>query len=212
MLPENLEKLEGWCDKQKREKLYNLALNLNNYKKNSDPLNKDTINDETIIVELGVFGGKSFLPLAIACKEMNQGICYAIDPWSNQCSTQNYEKGDVNYEWWNKLDHEKIYQGFLDAPKLYNVESYVKILRNKSMESLNLFQDESIDILHQDGNHSESTSTEEVLEFSKKIKKGGYWIMDDTNWISTCLAQTKLIECGFTLIENNKNWAIYKKN
>jgi L-rhamnose mutarotase len=134
-----------------------------------------------------------------------------IDPWSNSASIDNYDSEDANYKWWNALNHEAIFQGFLKALKDYDVEKYSKYIRKRSNELSNEFEDESIDILHQDGNHTENISSEEVLTFYNKVKHGGYWIMDDTNWETTKKAQELIISLGFELIEDYNAWKIYRR-
>lgn len=194
-LPESIFQMHGWCTKEKATRLHQLV--------------KERKPDVT--VELGVFGGRSLIPMALAHKNLSHGICYGIDPWKNCSSVQNYDVNDPNYQWWNNLDHEMIYKSYLAALQHYGVYDIVKTYRDESKNVVDMFQVESIDILHQDGNHSEETSTEEVLLYTPKIKKGGYWIMDDTDWDSTTKAQSTLLEKGFILIEDHTSWKLFYK-
>jgi len=195
-VPSSVLTLEGWCPEDKTNRLFNFV-------KEVKP---------QLIVEFGVFGGRSFIPMALGLKEIgNNSNIIGIDPWSNSASIDNYDPEDANYKWWNSLNHEVIFQGFLKALKDYDVEKYSKYIRKRSNELSNEFEDESIDILHQDGNHTENISSEEVLTFYNKVKHGGYWIMDDTNWETTKKAQELIISLGFELIEDYNAWKIYKR-
>lgn len=195
MLPKSIFNMHGWCSEEKAGILYNLI--------------KDTKPE--LVVELGVFGGRSFVPMALALKSNDKGICIGIDPWKKDASITNYDPSDPNYIWWNSLNHEEIFNSFKSALIHYEIEHISKYIRKTSLESLSSFEDESIDILHQDGNHSERCSTDEVLAYASKIKKGGYWIMDDTDWNTTILAQQTIIGIGFKLYEDHVQWKIFKK-
>lgn len=196
--------LEGWCPENKIDRLYNLV-------KTMKP---------ALIVEFGVFGGRSFIPMALGLKDNDytndnkinvSSSIIGVDPWSNAASTDNYDPEDANYKWWNSINHETIFNGFLKALKDYDVEKYSKYIRKCSRELKDEFENETIDILHQDGNHSEVISSEEVLLFSNKIKHGGYWIMDDTDWATTRNAQELILQSGFELFEDHVAWKIFKK-
>lgn len=194
-LPESIYKLEGWCDKKKSEKLYDLVLQ----------------NKSNLTLEIGVYGGRSFIPMALAHKKLNSGICIGIDPWCNNKSTENYQPGDTNYNWWKNVDINRIYSNVLDAINYYQIENHTLLIRDTSLNVVNNLNKESIDIIHQDGNHSESISCEEVLQFSDKLKYNGYWIMDDTDWETTFKAQKILLNLGYILYENHDGWKIFKK-
>lgn len=195
MIPETVFNLEGWCTKEKAYRLYNLVKESNS----------------KLSVELGVFGGKSLIPIALAHKEINNGICIGIDPWCAQSSTESYDPNDPNYQWWDKVNYNYIFDSFINSLIKYQVNNIVTYYRKKSNEVINLFENESIDILHQDGNHSETISTEEIELYNTKIKPNGFWIMDDTDWPTTSKAQDLILTKGFILYEDHIKWKIYKK-
>lgn len=194
-LPESIYSLEGWCDKTKSEKLYDLVIKYR----------------PRLTLEIGVYGGRSYIPMALAHKKINYGVCVGIDPWCNNESMVNYNPGDTNYEWWKDVDINRIYRSVINAIKTYQVENHTLLIRNTSLSIVDRFDKESIDIIHQDGNHSEQTSYEEVLRYTDKLRRGGCWIMDDTNWDTTRKAQAFLLNRGFTLYEDHKDWKLYKK-
>jgi hypothetical protein len=84
------------------------------------------------------------------------------------------------------------------------------VIRSRSLDAVDAFAERSVSVLHQDGNHSERVSDEEVIRWAPKIRRGGYWIADDTRWTSTQRAQQRLIELGFSLIEDHGDWRVYR--
>jgi predicted O-methyltransferase YrrM len=62
--------LPGWCTKEKAYTLASLVIGTR----------------PAVIVEVGVFGGRSFLPMALALKELGKGMAIGIDPWSPAAS------------------------------------------------------------------------------------------------------------------------------
>ena len=85
------------------------------------------------------------------------------------------------------------------------------LIRAKSSEVYEKFTDESIDFLHQDSNHSEKISCEEVELYHKKVKKNGIWVFDDTNWDTTKKAQELLVSYGYEEIYDSGTWKVYKR-
>ena len=183
------EKIEGWCTKEK-------ALKMVEY-----------INDNTkLCVELGVFGGRSLLPIAIMCK----GDVFGIDAWNSKSSLDGINS-KINDEWWEKIDYNKMKNYTNNLMKKYECNN-VKLLQMESASAINYFSDESIDFLHQDSNHSEKISCSEVELYHNKVKKNGIWVFDDTNWETTIKAQELLVNYGYEEIYNSGTWKIYKRN
>jgi hypothetical protein len=85
-------------------------------------------------------------------------------------------------KWWSEIDLEKIYLDFINILDKYEVKEYCKIFRNKSADVINEFEDNSIDILHIDGNHSELLSFQDAKLYLPKVKINGYIIFDDIWW------------------------------
>ena len=74
-----------------------------------------------VCVEIGVFGGRSLLPQALACQSLQQGHVFGIDPWSATDSLEDLSHPD-DIAYWSQLDHEAIFrdclQTLLDADPL----------------------------------------------------------------------------------------------
>ena len=196
-LPDSIFTLNGWCTREKAEFLYNLVVK----------------SESELTVELGVFAGRSLIPMALAHKAQGKGHVYGIDPWQKSASTQNYDTQDANYQWWNNLNHDAIYTCFLKSLHDYLVDDITTTIRTTSSahSTVDTFAPESIYILHQDGNHSEDTSCTEIELYTPKVRKGGYWVMDDTDWETTRKAQELILTKGFIEVHDAKAWKVYQK-
>lgn len=184
----NYDKIEGWCTREKATKM------------------TDYINDDfNLCVELGVFAGKSLLPIAIKCK----GLVIGIDSWSQSASSEG-TNDKTNDEWWSKIDYNHFFNYTQNILNKYNCNN-AQLLRMKSSEAVNRFDDESIDFLHQDSNHSEEISCNEVELYKNKVKKNGIWVFDDTNWETTKKAQNLLLSYGFEELYDSGMYKIYRK-
>lgn len=128
------------------------------------------------VVEIGVYGGKSLLPMALACESINSGIVIGIDPWSPVASTEGYT-GD-NATWWSKLDHEGIYRSFVENVVRLGLANRVAIERAKSDDAA---VPTTIDLLHIDGQHTEQ-AIRDVNRFAVNVRVGGIVCVDDINW------------------------------
>jgi hypothetical protein len=107
------------------------------------------------------------------------------------------------------LDHEAI---FLKALADSRVASLCLVLRQRSDVAVAEFEDRSIGVLHQDSNHSELISSAEVELWAPKLRAGGLWIADDTDWPTTQRAQALLIRKGFAVIEDHAAWKVFRKD
>jgi hypothetical protein len=87
---------------------------------------------------------------------------YAIDPWLDY---PDYCRGDKG--WQRTLNNQFEQTKALLAP--YDCV----LVRKKSMEALEDFADESLDFVYIDGNHEFQYVTNDIAEWSKKIRKGG---------------------------------------
>jgi predicted O-methyltransferase YrrM len=161
-------------------------------------------------VELGVFGGRGTISLAIGHEALGHGYVAAIDPWEKTASLEGANAPE-NDEWWAKLDHEAIYQSFLMALVSARVESLCHVMRRKSDAAVEAFEDGSIAVLHQDSNHSEQISSAEVELWTPKLRRGGLWVADDTDWATTQKAQRLLVAKGFAVVEDHASWKVFCK-
>jgi len=104
--------------------------------------------------EVGVADGIHALDL---CQTILNIELLCVDP---------YEK----YHWKHSIeDHERCYKEAQEKMSLYNAT----FLRLMSMEAINKVQDNSLDFVYIDGNHEFDFVMQDLIEWSKKVKKGG---------------------------------------
>lgn len=188
-----LPTIHGWCCYEKAAKLANLI----------------TENNMQLCVEIGVYGGSSLIPQAMAMADKRSGIVYGIDPWKVEDALEEMIHQD-HKDWWGKLDLESIYKHCLHHIESNKLQKYCELIRDKSENVVDKFADNSIDLLHIDGNHSEVLSYKDATLYIPKVKSGGYVMFDDIWWsevegvVATRKAILHLLEsCDKVCIINN---------
>ncbi len=181
--------LEGWCWKAKALAMAELVLDL------------ESINMPSTIVEIGVFGGKSLIPQAIASQRLTfTCTIYGIDPWKKECALEASTDA-ANNEWWEKVDMDAILAGCSKAIWNNGLDNQCCLIRSRSDLAACLFRTGEIDILHIDGNHSEEISTRDVNRWLPLVAPGGHIWFDDFLWPSTEKAVAILEESCTRVLE-----------
>lgn len=185
--------LPGWCSVDKAKRIARLCAD----------------RRLRVGVELGVFGGRSLVAMAIGCACNGFGRVDGIDPYEKQASLEGTNSKE-NDHWWSELDYDDVMQHAVRGIEQNALGPYTCLLRMKSIEAVDRYEDGSVDVMHQDSNHSEEVSCAEVRAYAPKIALGGFWIMDDIDWSTTKRAQELLVEIGFQRIEEHGGWALYQ--
>lgn len=182
--------MEGWCSPEKAKAL---VARIYKYR-------------PAIIVEIGVFAGRSLIAMALAAHENKIGRVIGIDPWDSDASTQGFAEDNPNHDWWkNVVNHNYILDRCNQFIGDMGVKDRVTLCRGTSEHTLpgmliakDLIDTPFIDMLHIDGNHSEGCSTFDVENYVPLVRSGGVVVFDDVNWETTAKAQQKLNElCDF---------------
>ena len=118
-LETHLPTIEGWCEKDKALKLYDIIREVK----------------PDLCVEIGVFGGSSFIPQALALKHNNKGTIAGIDPWSNNSAIEEMENF-ANKNWWGQVDLQGVYDRFLNKQTHFMTITHLACKRKISDESL----------------------------------------------------------------------------
>lgn len=167
----SIEGVDGWCTPVKAQKLYELA---------SSPSCE-------IAVEIGIFGGKSLIPMALAFADKGHGCIYGVEPWDNGVAVETVTDDD-NDAWWRTIDLVAIKRNFFSHVARLKIEKYVRILEIPSDSATLVFQTSRfagrIDLVHVDGAHSVEQSVYDCALWLRLLKPGGHLVLDDTNWQS----------------------------
>lgn len=154
----------GWCDLQKANALAAMVVALR----------------PKLIVEIGVYGGRSLQAFAVALKNLGAGRVVGIDPWSKEAALEAMND-PANVAWWSHLDYERVYRICMENLSVSGVNDFVSIIRQRSDDV-----DPSgwvLDILHVDGSHEE-TAFRDVTRYAARVRVGGMCVCDDIQWVS----------------------------
>lgn len=193
-LKEIVELLPGWCTPEKAQRLFNLIIE----------------SDSQITCELGVFGGRSFIPMALAHKKKGTGFVLGIDAWKKEASLEGTNSFENN-EYWSKINYTEVYRKCIYDIQVNDVDDFCSLIRMRSQEAGLLIADNVIDILHQDSAHNVETITAELNLWVPKVKTGGYWVADDLLWKEAKEGYAKLPDFGLEMVEDHHEWGIFRK-
>jgi predicted O-methyltransferase YrrM len=184
-------RIDGWCSLQKAQTLASIAFSLR----------------PNIVVEVGVYCGKSAIPMALALKENGGGVIHCIDAWSPLASVAGEVKEHA--EWWSKIDHEKIFQTFSANIHQFDVANRCVVHRKKSDDAE---APAVIDVLHIDGSHT-SQAIKDAERFAANVRIGGICIMDDLHWVGEGVARAvdALKRLGFVELYTVDDWGVFQR-
>jgi len=156
--------LEGWCTPEKGCRIARAIIE----------------NGCGNFVEVGVFGGRSLIAAAYTFKYLGRGIAWGVDPWLNDAALEHVTDKEL-VEWWGQKDLEEVYTAFMTTVINERLTKYCRWIREKSEIAARMFEKESLDMIHIDGNHSEEMSTLDVQLWLPRVRPGGIICMDDTD-------------------------------
>lgn len=185
---------DGWCTPQKAQHLYELTIQ----------------SGGEFSLELGVYSGRSLVPIAMAHQEIKKGFVLGVDSWSKVAALEG-TNDQANADWWAQLDFNAIYKECTDAIDYYKLNDFCGTVRMRSLTFGILLAKNSISLLHQDSNHSQEVTCGEVAMFAPKVKKGGIWVSDDCRWPTVQRSLELLIDYGFKEIGEFPNGENYYK-
>lgn len=193
-----IDTVPGWCTYEKACVLAELV----------------TTYKPKIYVEIGVFGGRSLFPIALAMKEINFGQCIGIDPWTKDACMEDMHE-PANRDWWSNVNLDSIYDEFVRNFERLDIARRCGYYRAKSADLVGDFTDGSIGMLHIDGNHSSKPAMEDARLWLPKVEPNGVIVLDDINWaecgVDTVQPVLKyLLDNGCVMERSMDNYAILR--
>lgn len=170
------QSLEGWCSPRKALLLYALARE----------------HKPETAVEIGIFGGRSIVPIAAALRDNGRGHVCGIETWSGAAAT-THRTDFSNDFWWMNVDLGAIKKTFLQFVVAHDLHDVIKVVEAPSAKCPGLF--ERIDLLHIDGGHSTFDAAQDVVNYVTKVPPGGIVVFDDINWKSTAAGLEIIRDC-----------------
>jgi predicted O-methyltransferase YrrM len=193
-----VESLPGWCSPAKARWITDWIAQ----------------NHPTRIVEIGVFGGRSLIPMGMAMKVQNElgqfskGFVLGVDPYDPTHALEEVMEPE-HKAWWNRLNYEEVYQNALRELTRRNLGDCCGILRTCSHEVLPLFCERTLDLVHIDGCHSRAASMRDVTTWLPLVRPGGLIVLDDVDWQTVHDAQQWLASRCDSL-HGEKTWQVFQ--
>lgn len=194
--------LPGWCTTDKALRLAELVIE----------------HTPVLLVELGVFGARSFIPMALALQEVQERapqishLAIGIDPWSADAAIEGMDPHDANdqkhIDYWSKVPLHDVHRRAIAAIDILKLWPVVGMLQARAERAVNLFPDGTIDFCHIDGNHHHAVR--DVTLWIPKCRQGAIIAFDDSNWPET-QAGLELMDQSCELMEDLGTWRIYRK-
>jgi predicted O-methyltransferase YrrM len=144
-------------------------------------------------VEVGSWKGMSSAFMATEIANSQKDISfYCIDTWKGSVEHENFE------------DLESLYHTFLSNMK--PVEKYYHHIKDSSLSSVKLFEDNSLDFVFIDASHEYEDVKNDILTWLPKVKKGGVLAGHDyytnENWFDGVKKAVNEIFDNFETSEN----------
>jgi len=142
-------------------------------------------NNAKTFLEIGIYGGATLLSLYDLAKENGIKI-YGIDPHDKIEIYNGKSKEEVSDDIKHKAKNlfEDIRINLENIIKKYNLNDQITYLNDVSQNVVNKFENDSIDVLHIDGDHSTEGVYNDLLLYYPKVRMGGVIICDDADWPS----------------------------
>lgn len=185
-------KVPGWCIPEKALALASIVIALR----------------PAISLEIGVFGGSSFLPIAMAHKTIGYGMAIGVDAWDSVVGVREQTTNE-DREWWSKLDINAIYNNFQNQLDKYKLHGVTQIIRK---ESRHYQIPHHIGFAHIDGSHGD-TATSDIVRVAPNIMAGGIMALDDLQWPGGAVTrgEARLLQFGFKKLYALGTGAVYQR-
>lgn len=147
-----------------------------------------------VIGEIGVFGGRSLLPMALAAESIPGAVVYAIDAWQPHLADTDWAD-DESDAWWARSDLAEIKQSFLSLVVECGLAAVVKIFEMPAAQAKASFKalpDFAFDLLHIDGSHAEGQPLVDVKAWLPLIAPDGIIVLDGIDAETTLKARDYL--------------------
>ncbi len=199
-LPDHIKKaiyeyfphMDGWCTEERACEMAERILETN----------------AKVIVDIGVYAGRSTIAMGFAARELGDSVVYGIDPWRVDSAVEG-DDVEANARWWRENSNlEHMHQRTMECIWAHRLDKWVVILRAPSQFVSQLFQ--VIDLINVDGCHTEVASCRDVGIYLPLLRSGSYCFFDDSDWESTQKALA-MVEEHCELINDNGKARTYRK-
>lgn len=181
-------RIGGWCSPEKQKFLMETVLRLR----------------AKLVYEIGVWEGKSAIPMATAMKMQGFGTLVPIDSWCFEDATANGEELEAPFA------RPEKYQDFLGRVEEFELWDHILKCDPISSYDASLVYTEQADLIHIDGNHSAWSSVSDLMYWYPKLKEGGVMVLDDVGRTSTRMVE-ELADSKMKVLAREGVWKAYEK-
>src|SRR6185295_12017885 len=131
-------------------------------------------HDLTSYVEIGVYRGRSLLPVAAVFEFFSRGSAVGIDPWTTSEATQQdlhlfpAAAATVN-DFVAGLDWDGMFDDVTRQIADHGLGAHCRLVRARASDAAAGFEVGSVDLLHVDGNHDEAAVLEDLDNYLPKM-------------------------------------------
>jgi hypothetical protein len=141
--------------------------------------------------EIGVYKAENTVKFCRAGLKM-----YAIDAWQ---AYEEYNEPNRNFQ-----ERQDFLYGH--AQRVLAPYPDAVFVRKFSMDAVKDFADESLDFVYIDAHHSFKHVTEDIYEWSKKVRKGG--VVSGHDYFNNEIIHVEYVLPGYTKAYNIDNWYV----
>lgn len=139
-------------------------------------------------VEIGVYRGRSFFPIAASFSQKN-GFSYGIDPYTRADAEERDLPDSVAStvkQFFEETDYDALYREVLDRQVKFGLLGCTELIRQASLGAINTLRARNIspEMVHIDGNHDTLYVMQDVQSYIPILKPGGLLVLDDIDWDS----------------------------
>jgi hypothetical protein len=187
------EKIEGWFDFQD---IYTQAVN--------------AAGENAHFVEVGSWFGKSTIFMAVEIANSNKKIRFdAIDHWEGSPGEMKEHGGMTPMnQYINDNSVESAFMQFIN--NIEPCKDYINVVRGDSSLEVLKYEDNSLDFVFIDSDHSYDSIKKEVINWWPKIKNGGIIGGHDYNYISVCRAVNEVLSDLGLIKVSHHSWYVKK--
>lgn len=156
-----MNSIDGWCSIHRASFLIDLIV----------------ATQPQVIVEIGVFAGKSLIPMALTLRSNGSGKIYGIDSWDKSQWAIGMDGGLRH--WLKDKNYEQAKSSLLNKINQYGLQNQVVIHHATSMNAPII---PNIDILTIDRYSYEEEAYQELCKWVPYVKKGGLIILNNVSW------------------------------
>jgi predicted O-methyltransferase YrrM len=145
--------------------------------------------EDTVMAEVGCLAGISTKVFAGACKKV-----YAIDSWKP----------------YSEVNSERMSEAIGRFDENLKGCSNVEVIKMHSLDAVNDFKDEGLDVVYIDANHSYAAFRKDLRAWIPKVKRGGIIAGHDYHHLDIHIAMRELLGKPYMLF-SDLSWCKFKE-